>query len=51
MKTNTQLPITKEALFYSSSDGALDVRFDPNAWGIPEAAITDWDADFEQLWN
>jgi hypothetical protein len=43
------MTMTSENLIYSSSDDSLDVRFDPNAWGIPESAVTDLEADFEQL--
>ena len=49
METNTQMTITSDGLFYSSVDGAVDVRFDPNAWGIPEEAVTDLGVDFERL--
>jgi SRSO17 transposase len=49
MKTKTIMTMTSENLIYSSSDDSLDMRFDPNAWGVPEAAVTDLEADFEQL--
>lgn len=49
MKTDTSMTITSEQVSYSSSDHCWDGRFDPNAWGIPEEAVTDLKADFEHL--
>ena len=44
----TNIRISQESSL-CSLDVPLDVRFDANAWGIPETAVTDLDEDFEML--
>jgi len=47
----TSIAIGEESSLCSCYNLSLDVRFDANAWGIPQVAVDELDKDFEMLCN